>query len=203
MRTTRLITNRTSHQGKFMTKCLGLGAAMVLWGPGWRRAWSLLLCSAWTSIKVSTAFTVISVFTFPIISQMPGPLCTLLMVPTLSARMGVPLASSRVLSERNLTLQPKRAFGKNSAENQTACNQDTQGAHSTLQNAHTVYPAQRAADAQLQVHRASPSGGEQLTGGLDSRLGAQSPPQERACRFGLLVTRPGVRISLSTHLELQ
>lgn len=163
-----------------MTKCLGLGAATVLRGPGWRRAWSLLLCSAWTSIEVSTAFTIISVFTFPIISQMPGPLCTSLMVPTLSARTGVPLASSGVLSVRNVTLQPKRAFGKNSAENQTACNQDTQEARSTLKNAHTVSPAQCAVDAQLQVHRASPSGGEQLTGGLDSRLGAQSPPQEHA-----------------------
>ena len=95
-----------------MTQRLGLGAAVVLWGPGWRRAWSLLLCSAWTSIKVSTAFTKISVFKFPIISQMPACLCTSLMVPTLSARMGAPLASLGVLSLRNLTLQPKRAFGK-------------------------------------------------------------------------------------------
>ena len=120
-----------------MTQRLGLGAAVVLWGPGWRRAWSLLLCSAWTSIKVSTAFTKISVFKFPIISQMPACLCTSLMVPTLSARMGAPLASLGVLSLRNLTLQPKRAFGKNSAEKQTACSQDTQEAHATPQT-HTL-----------------------------------------------------------------
>lgn len=142
-------------------------------------------------------------FKFPIISQMPARLCTSLMAPTHSARMGAPLASLGVLSVRNLTLQPKRAFGKNSAENQTACSQDTQEAHSTLQNTHAVHPARRAADAQLQVHRVSPSGGERPAGGLDARLGAQSPPQERTRRFGLLVTRPGVRISLSTHLQLQ
>ena len=81
------------------------------------------------------------------------------MVPTLSARMGAPLASLGVLSIRNLTLQPKRAFGKNSAEKQTACSQDTQEAHATPQNTHAVHPARPAADAQLQVHGASPSGG--------------------------------------------